>query len=252
LVEIILGKESSKETLARSMDYVQAIGKTPIVVHDSRGFYTSRVFGTYLSEGMALLAEGVSPALIDNAGRIAGMPVGPLALADEVSLELIHKVAKQTRADLGAAYVEPASAPVVQLMVEKLGRLGKKTGGGFYAYPGDARKHLWPGLGEHFPMRAEQPGVEEIVLRLILIQSVEAARCLAEKVLLRPIDADVGAILGWGYPPFRGGPIGWIQTLGIAKFVAECERLAGMHGPRFSPPQILRDMAKKGETFYPV
>lgn len=250
LVEIILGKESSPETLARSMDYVRAIGKTPIVVNDSRGFYTSRVFGTYLSEGMALLAEGVSPALIDNAGRIAGMPVGPLALADEVSLELIVKVGRQTQADLGSAYVEPASAPVARLMVEKLGRLGRKTGGGFYAYPADAKKHLWPDLGDHFPVRAEQPSLEEVVLRLILIQSVETVRCLEEKVLLRPIDADVGAILGWGYPSFRGGPIGWIQTFGLEKFVAECERLAGLHGPRFSPPQLLRDMAAKGENFY--
>jgi 3-hydroxyacyl-CoA dehydrogenase / enoyl-CoA hydratase / 3-hydroxybutyryl-CoA epimerase len=252
LVEIILGKESSRQTLARSMDFVRAIGKTPIVVHDSRGFYTSRVFGAYLSEGMALLAEGVSPALIDNAGRIAGMPVGPLALADEVSLELIHKVAMQTRADLGDAYVEPASAPVIALMVERLGRLGKKSGGGFYAYPRDAKKHLWSGLAEHFPVSLEQPSVEEVVERLIMVQSLEAVRCLSEGVLLRPIDADVGAILGWGYPPFRGGPIGWIQTMGITQFIAACDKLAARHGPRFSPPQHLIDMAARGERFYSV
>ncbi len=252
LVEIILGEQTAPETLARSMDFVRAIGKTPIVVHDSRGFYTSRVFGTYLSEGMTLLAEGVSPALIDNAGRIAGMPVGPLALADEVSLELIAKVARQSRADLGSAYVEAASTPVLRLMVERLDRLGKKTGRRFYDYPAAARKHLWPGLAEHFPVRPEQPDVAEIVERLILIQSLEAARCLAEGVLLRPMDGDVGAILGWGYPPFRGGPLAWIQTMGIDEFVAACERLVDRHGPRFAPPQSLRDMANKGEKFYPI
>ncbi|TRZ69091.1 MAG: 3-hydroxyacyl-CoA dehydrogenase [Rhodocyclaceae bacterium] len=250
LVEIIVGRQTSQKTLARAMDYVQAIAKTPIVVNDSRGFYTSRVFGTYVSEGMALLGEGVAPALIDKAGLIAGMPVGPLALTDEVSLELVYKVAKQTQADLGAAYVEPPSAPVVKLMVEQLGRLGRKVGKGFYDYPAEGGKRLWPGLAEHFPTRAEQPGVEEIVARLILIQSVETARCLAEKVLNRPLDADVGAILGWGYPPFRGGPIGWIHTLGIVPFVSACERLAAHCGPRFSPPPFLKEMAAKGESFY--
>ncbi len=250
LVEIIAGRQTSQTTLARSMDFVKAIGKTPIVVNDSRGFYTSRVFGTYIAEGMALLREGVAPALIDKAGLISGMLVGPLALTDEVSIELAYKVAQQTRADLGDAYVEPPSAPVVTLMVEQLGRLGKKVGKGFYDYPVDAKKRLWPGLAEHFPLSAEQPGVEHVVERLILIQSLEAARCLAEKVLMHPQDADVGAILGWGYPPFRGGPIGWIHTLGIANFVADCERLAALHGPRFAPPQFLKDMASRGEAFY--
>jgi len=250
LVEIIVGGQTSPATLARAMDYVKAIAKTPIVVNDSRGFYTSRVFGTYISEGMALLAEGVAPALIDKAGLIAGMPVGPLALTDEVSLELVYKVARQTRADLGAAYVEPPSAPLVKRMVEQLGRLGRKVGKGFYDYPVEGGKRLWPGLAEHFPPRAEQPGVEEIVERLILIQSVETARCLAEKVLNRPLDADVGAILGWGYPPFRGGPIGWIHTLGVAQFVAACQRLTAQCGPRFTPPPFLMEMAAKGESFY--
>ncbi|MCX7175005.1 MAG: 3-hydroxyacyl-CoA dehydrogenase family protein, partial [Proteobacteria bacterium] len=250
LVEIIVGRQTSPETLARSMDFVRVIAKTPIVVNDSRGFYTSRVFGTYISEGMALLREGVAPALIDKAGLIAGMPVGPLALTDEVSLELVYKVAKQTRADLGDAYPEPPSAPVVKLMIEQFGRMGRKVGKGFYDYPAEGGKRLWPGLAEHFPPRAEQPGVEEIVERLILIQSVESARCLAEKVLNRPQDADVGAILGWGYPPFRGGPIACIHTLGIVPFVTACERLAARCGPRFSPPAFLKEMAAKGESFY--
>jgi 3-hydroxyacyl-CoA dehydrogenase/enoyl-CoA hydratase/3-hydroxybutyryl-CoA epimerase len=250
LVEIIVGKATSDATLARSMDYVRAIGKTPIVVNDSRGFYTSRVFGTYVSEGMALLEEGVPPALIDRAGLMAGMPVGPLALADEVSIELVYKIAQQTRADLGGAYVERAADRVAAKMVADLGRLGRKSGAGFYDYPADAPKRLWPGLAEQFPVKAEQPTLEEIIERLILVQSVETARCLEEKVLRAPIDADVGAILGWGYPPFRGGPIGWLHTLGPAQAVAALERLAAKCGPRFAPPKILRDMAEKGERFY--
>ncbi|MBA3902696.1 MAG: 3-hydroxyacyl-CoA dehydrogenase [Rhodocyclaceae bacterium] len=252
LVEIIMGKKTSPETLARSMDFVKAIGKTPIVVNDSRGFYTSRVFGTYVSEGMALLQEGVLPSLIDNAGRIAGMPVGPLALADEVSIDLVHKIARQTKADLGDKYIERAADKVAALMVEKLGRLGKKCGHGFYEYPEDAKKHLWPGLAEHFPVKAQQPGLEEVIERLILIQSVETARCMEENVVLRPQDADVGAILGWGYPPFRGGPIGQIHTMGLRKFVAACDRLAEQHGERFRPSQWLNEKLARGEHFYPV
>jgi 3-hydroxyacyl-CoA dehydrogenase/enoyl-CoA hydratase/3-hydroxybutyryl-CoA epimerase len=255
LVEIIVGKATSDATLARSMDYVRAIGNTPIVVNDSRGFYTSRVFGTYVSEGMALLEEGVPPALIDKAGLMAGMPVGPLALADEVSIELVHKIAQQTRADLGAAYVERAADRVAAKMVVELGRLGRKSGAGFYDYPAEGAKRLWPGLAEHFKVGAGDtaiPTVEQIIERLILVQSVETARCLEEKVLRAPIDADVGAILGWGYPPFRGGPIGWLHTLGLADAVATLDRLAEQHGPRFAAPKILREMAARGERFYPA
>jgi 3-hydroxyacyl-CoA dehydrogenase/enoyl-CoA hydratase/3-hydroxybutyryl-CoA epimerase len=252
LVEIILGKQTAPATLARAMDFVRAIGKTPIVVNDARGFYTSRVFGTYLSEGMALLEEGVAPALIDNAGRLAGMPVGPLALADEVSLELVHRIARQTQADLGERYEPRAADRVAALMVERLGRLGKKSGHGFYEYPADAKKHLWAGLAEHFPLRAEQPGVEAVIERLILIQSLEAVRCLEEGVLGAPADADVGAILGWGYPPFRGGPIGQIQTMGVANFVAACDRLAEQCGERFRPTEGLRKMAAEGSQFFPI
>ncbi len=252
LVEIILGKLTSPATLARAMDFVRAIGKTPIVVNDARGFYTSRVFGTYLSEGMALLQEGVAPALIDNAGRLAGMPVGPLALADEVSIELVHKIASQTRKDLGDQYVPRAADQVAALMVDKLGRLGKKCGHGFYEYPADARKHLWSGLAEHFPVLAEQPSLETVIERLMLIQSLETVRCLEEGVLTSPADADVGAILGWGYPPFRGGPIGQIHTLGVANFVAACDRLAEQCGARFRPSESLRKKSAEGSQFFPI
>ncbi len=252
LVEIIMGRQTSQQTLARAMDFVRAIGKTPIVVNDARGFYTSRVFGTYLSEGMALLQEGVLPSLIDNAGRLAGMPVGPLALADEVSIELVHKIAQQTRADLGDKYVPRAADRVAALMVDMLGRLGRKCGHGFYEYPAEANKRLWPGLAEHFPPRAEQPAVGEVIERLMLIQSLETVRCLEEGVLTSPQDAEVGALLGWGYPPFRGGPIGQIHTMGLAHFVAACDRLAKQCGERFRPTAGLLKKSAEGAQFFSI
>ncbi|MGA8055891.1 MAG: 3-hydroxyacyl-CoA dehydrogenase NAD-binding domain-containing protein [Burkholderiales bacterium] len=250
LVEIIRGDLTSDTTLARAMDFVKALGKTPVVVHDGRGFYTSRVLRAYLSEAAALLEEGVAPDLIENASLIAGMPIGPLALIDDVSLELMIKFAKQDKADLGSAYRESAIDRVAALMVEQLGRPGRKAGKGFYDYPADGKKHLWPGLAAHFPLKAEQPTVEAVVERLILIQSVETARCMEEGVVTRPQDADVGAVLGWGYPSLRGGPIGWIHTMGVPEFVAACDRLAEDVGPRFGPPELLRAMMKKGEAFY--
>ncbi len=250
LVEIIMGKGTSDETLARAIDYVKAIRKTPIVVNDSRGFYTSRVFGTYVREGLALLADGVAPALIENAGKMAGMPVGPLAMADEVSIDLMYKIGKQTREDLGDDYVEVPGDGLVQTFVEDLGRVGKKAGKGFYDYPEKGSKRLWPGLAEHCPPSAEQPDVEEVKKRLMYIQSVETARCMEEGVITEKRDADVGSIMGWGFPPFRGGVLSLVDTIGIVDFVADCDRLAQAHGPRFSPPKLLRDMAAKGEGFY--
>ena len=251
LVENIRGRRTSDACLARAMDYIKQIRKTPITVNDSRGFYTSRVFGTYVAEGLTLLVEGVSPALIDNAGRMAGMPVGPLALADEVSIDLMAKVRRQTKADLGAAYEGNAkSDALIDLMVERLGRPGKKAGKGFYDYPANAKKRLWPGLAEHFPPAAEQPDVEEVKRRLLYVQSVETARCMEENVVTDPRDADVGAILGWGFPPFLGGTVSQIHSIGIDRFVAECDRLAQRYGKRFAPPKLLRDMAAAGRAFY--
>ena len=250
LVEIIVGEQTSDATLARAMDLVKKIRKTPVVVNDSRGFYTSRVFATYVQEGIALLAQGVHPALIDNAGRMAGMPVGPLALADEVSIELMVKIAKQTRADLGEAYRENPAERVSTKMVEELGRLGKKARAGFYEYPEEGQKHLWSGLAEHFPTSDEQPDVSLVQRRLLHIQAVEAARCLEEDVVTTPADADVGSILGWGFCPHHGGVLSYIQTVGVREFVQQCDELAKSAGQRFSPPQLLRDMAEKGEQFY--
>ena len=221
------------------------IGKTPVVVNDSRGFFTSRVFTTYFEEGMALLAEGVAPALIENAGRQAGMPLGPLAVADEVALDLLHKVITQTRADLGSAYTAPASAPVIELFVEKLGRVGKKAGKGFYDYA-DGQRRLWPGLAEQFPVAATQPDVAAVKQRLLHIQALEAMRCLDQGVVGSTTDADVASLLGWGFPPWTGGVLSYVDTVGLDRFVAECESLAAHAGDRFAPPDSLGKLAGSG------
>ncbi len=250
LVEVIVGRDTSEATLARALDYVKTIGMTPIVVNDSRGFYTSRVFSTYVLEGLAMLAEGVAPALIENAGLLAGMPVGPLALTDEVSSELIHKITRQTRADLGDAYVARPGEDVAARMVE-LGRLGRKAGLGYYDYPASGgKKALWPGLAQEFPLAAEQPDVAALIERLVTVQAGETARCLEERVLTTARDADVGAILGWGFPAFRGGPASYIHGVGVDAFVATCDRLAARHGARFAAPALLREMAAQGRSFY--
>jgi 3-hydroxyacyl-CoA dehydrogenase/enoyl-CoA hydratase/3-hydroxybutyryl-CoA epimerase len=250
LVEVIRGEQTSDTTLARALDFVRALGKTPVVVHDGRGFYTSRVLRAYLAEAASLVEEGVDLALIEKAALGAGMPIGPLALMDDVSLELMAKFARQDKDDLGEAYQESAVDRVATLMVEKLGRLGKKVRKGFYDYPADGEKRPWPGLAEHFRPKQDQPTIEAAAERLILIQSVETARCIEEGVVLRPQDADVGAVLGWGYPSHHGGPIGWIHTIGIDGFVAACDRLAEDAGPRFAPPAMLRRMAAEGRSFY--
>jgi 3-hydroxyacyl-CoA dehydrogenase / enoyl-CoA hydratase / 3-hydroxybutyryl-CoA epimerase len=250
LVEIIMGEKTGDVALARAMDFVKRIRKTPVVVNDSRGFYTSRVFATYVAEGLALLAEGVKPALIENAGRIAGMPVGPLALADEVSLTLMHHVGTQTQKDLGDKYQASPADPVVQKFVNELDRPGKKAGRGFYDYPEDGEKRLWPGLAEAFPVVDQQPDVDDVKKRLMYVQSVETARCIEENVVTSPEDADVGSILGWGFAPFHGGVCSMVDSIGIEDFVSECDRLAQAHGERFTPNKLLRDMAAEGRGFY--
>ncbi|KQW90155.1 3-hydroxyacyl-CoA dehydrogenase [Massilia sp. Root418] len=249
LVEVIVGKQTGQATLARALDLVQALGMTPIVVNDARGFYTSRVFSTYVLEGLAMLAEGVAPALIENAGLQAGMPVGPLALTDEVSSELIDKIDRQTRLDLGPAYGDRPGHAVAARMVQ-LGRLGKKAGQGFYDYPEGGGKRLWPGLAGQFPRAAAQPGAAQLAERLIAVQAVETVRCMEEGVLAAARDADVGAVLGWGFPAFRGGPLSEVDREGAAAFLARCERLAAVHGERFAPPALLRAMAASGKKFY--
>jgi len=250
LVEVILGQETDEETLARSLDYVQQIRKTPIVVNDSRGFYTSRVFSTFTAEGITMLAEGVRPALIENAAKMAGMPVGPLAVTDEVTLELAYKIGKETAANLGRDYPADLAQEVVQKMVEQLERKGKRFGQGFYDYPKDAKKRLWSGLAEHFPPAAEQPDVAELRRRFLTIQALETARCLEEGVLTHAEDADIGSILGWGFPAWTGGTLSYVDTVGIREFVAECDRLRATCGERFAVSDGLRDRGERGANFY--
>jgi len=250
LVEIILGRRTSEDTLARALDYVGQLRKTPIVVNDSRGFYTSRCFGTFVYEGMAMLAEGVNPALIENAAKMAGMPVGPLAVADEVTIDLQWKVLRQTERDLGRKFVKPVAYDVVRKFVEELNRPGRRFGGGFYDYPPDAKKHLWPGLSTVFPRAVQQPSVDEVMKRLLYIQALETTRCMEEGVVTTAAEADLGSILGWGFPAWTGGTLSYIDTIGVSEFVAECGRLAKRYGKRFKPSRALRERAGRNEPFH--
>jgi 3-hydroxyacyl-CoA dehydrogenase / enoyl-CoA hydratase / 3-hydroxybutyryl-CoA epimerase len=250
LVEIIRGERAGEETLAWSMDFVRQIGKTPIVVNDSRGFYTSRVFGTYTREAVLMLAEGVRPALIENGGKAAGMPMAPLALCDEVAISLIHHVAVQTAKDLGDKYQATAADRLIAEMVERQNRPGRRAGKGFYDYPADGPKRLWPRLSQLAPEAATQPSLDEVKTRYLAIQALEAARCLEEKVVTDPADGDVGALLGWGFAPWTGGPLSYIDMLGTGPFVELCDRLAQRHGARFLPNAMLRDLARGGACIY--
>ena len=250
LVEIILGEKTNDEAIARSLDYIQQIRKTPIVVNDSRGFYTSRVFSTFTAEGISMLAEGVNPALIENAAKMAGMPVGPLAVTDEVTLELAYKIGKETAAQLGRPFPGDLSQEVIQKMVEELDRKGKRYGKGFYEYPEGGKKHLWSGLAGHFPVRDDQPGVDELKKRFFAIQALETARCFEEGVLTHAEDGDIGSIFGWGFPPYTGGTLSYIDTLGIREFVAECDRMAAAYGERFNVSPWLRERADQNKSFY--
>jgi len=252
LVEIILGKETGNKALAAALDYVRAIRKTPIVVNDSRGFYTSRVVGTYIREGHLMLAEGVPAAMIENVGRMAGMPVGPLSLNDEVAVDLAWKILKATEADLGPKAIDPRQKALLEEMVEKRGRFGRKNGKGFYDYPPNAPKKLWPGLAElqKKKLDPEKIDVEELKLRLLGMQALETARCFEEKVLTDVREADVGSILGFGFAPFSGGTLSWIDRVGTKKFVEHCRKLEKKYGARFAPCKLLVEMAGKGESFY--
>ena len=253
LVEIILGKQTGDKALAAALDYVRAIRKTPIVVNDSRGFYTSRVVGTYIREGHLMLTEGVPAAMIENVGRMAGMPVGPLALNDEVAVDLAWKILKATEADLGTKAIDPRQKKLLEAMVEKRGRYGRKNGKGFYDYPAAGPKKLWPDIVELQPKKLLEPekiDIAELKLRLLGIQALETARCFEEKVLTDVREADVGSILGFGFAPFSGGTLSWIDMMGTKRFVALCRKLEKKYGSRFAPNKLLVDLAEHNETFY--
>jgi 3-hydroxyacyl-CoA dehydrogenase/enoyl-CoA hydratase/3-hydroxybutyryl-CoA epimerase len=250
LVEIIMGEKTADPALAVALDYVRAIRKTPIVVNDSRGFYTSRVVGTYIREGHLMLTEGVPAAMIENVGKQSGMPVGPLALNDEVAVDLAWKILKATEADGGAA--DPKQKTLLDEMVEKRGRYGRKNGKGFYDYPATGPKRLWPGLAELQPTKLDPDTIDvtELKHRLLAIQALETARCFEENVLTDVREADVGSILGFGYAPYSGGTLSYIDMMGTKKFVALCEKLSAKYGERFKPNKQLVEMAAKGESFY--
>lgn len=252
LVELIMGKQTSPETLAKALDFIAQIRKTPIVVNDSRGFYTSRVFQTLVFEGVAMLEEGAEPARIENAAKAAGFPVGPLALLDEVTMDLCVKIVEQAIEQKDPNYVIRGGLPVMQRMIE-LGRGSRKAGAGFYEYPSDGTpKHLWNGLRNEFPPAANQPAQDELKTRFLYVQAIETARCLEQGVLETAEDGDLGAVYGWGFPAWTGGTLSYIDTIGVAEFVREADRLAQAYGPRFAPSAWLRDRAAKGEGFYPT
>jgi 3-hydroxyacyl-CoA dehydrogenase/enoyl-CoA hydratase/3-hydroxybutyryl-CoA epimerase len=254
LVEIIVGAETSDETLARGFDYVLQIGKTPIVVNDKRGFYTSRVFATYVMEGLAMVAEGVHPRSVEVAGMKAGMPMPPLALQDEVSLSLSLHISAQTRKDLAAEGIDYPAHPgeaVLQEVCGVRGRVGKKSGQGLYDYQGKD-KTLWPGLLEIYPPKAEQPSQQDIIDRLMFIQANEAARCFEEKVVRSVSDTNIGSIFGWGFAPHQGGALQFINAMGAEAFVARSRELAQRHGARFEPAAIVVKMAQEGGRFEDV
>jgi 3-hydroxyacyl-CoA dehydrogenase/enoyl-CoA hydratase/3-hydroxybutyryl-CoA epimerase len=250
LVEIIRGRQTDDETVARAYDYVQAIGKIPIVVNDSRGFFTSRVFGTFVMEGAAMLGEGIPAPVVEQAGLQAGMPVGPLAVLDETALSLSVHVLDQTRADYraeGGTYIASPGELLVERMVKEFDRNGRAAGGGFYDYPGEkgAKKVLWPKLKELF----ERPGaawdMQELKDRILYRQAVETARCLSEGVLTTVHDANVGSIFGIGFPAWTGGALQFIYGTGIDAFFHRAEVLASKHGPGFVLAPAVKDAVRQ-------
>jgi 3-hydroxyacyl-CoA dehydrogenase / enoyl-CoA hydratase / 3-hydroxybutyryl-CoA epimerase len=251
LVEIILGEKTGDKALATALDYVRAIRKTPIVVNDSRGFFANRCVLNYILEGHLMLDEGVPPAMIENAGRMAGMPVGPLSLNDEVALDLGWKILNATKNDLGPESVSPVQERILKFMVVDQERFGRKNGKGFYDYEGRT-KRLWPGLDQLQATKLDPDtlDVEELKQRLLCTQALEAAKTVEDGVIVDPREADVGSILGFGFAPFTGGALSYIDGMGAKRFVALLEKLAAKHGSRFEPNALLREMAAKGETFY--
>ncbi len=252
LVEIIMGKQTGDAALAMAIDYVRAIRKTPIVVNDARGFFANRCVLGYIAEGYEMLLEGVPPAMIEAAGKQAGMPVGPLSLNDEIALDLGLKIMKATEVQLGPKSIDQRQKALLIEMVEKRGRIGRKARKGFYDYPEAGPKRLWPDLHTLQPkhLKPDQVDMQTLKNRLLAIQALEAARTVEEGVITDPREADVGSILGFGFAPFTGGTLSYIEGMGHARFVEMCSKLAKAYGPRFRPNRQLVAMAKAGGSYY--
>ncbi|NTJ41308.1 3-hydroxyacyl-CoA dehydrogenase [Agrobacterium larrymoorei] len=252
LTEVILGKETGDKALALALDYVAKIKKTPIVVNDTRGFFVNRCVLRYMAESYEMLIEGVPAAMIENAAKFAGMPVGPLALNDEVAIDLSYKILKATAADLGDKAVDPRHMELVKKLVEDEGRFGRKNAKGFYDYPAKpAKKSLWPGLKDLYAQKKpEDVDMDVLKQRFLVTIALEAARTVEEGIVTDPREADVGSILGFGFAPYTGGALSYIDGMGVANFVALAEQLSNNYGARFAPTPLLKDLAAKGETFY--
>ncbi|MET3593307.1 3-hydroxyacyl-CoA dehydrogenase/enoyl-CoA hydratase/3-hydroxybutyryl-CoA epimerase [Mesorhizobium shonense] len=252
LVEIILGKKTGDKALATAIDFVRAIKKTPIIVNDTRGFYVNRCVLRYMSEAYKMLIEGVPAAMIENAAKAAGMPVGPLALTDETAIDLAQKIMKQTIKDLGEKAVDPKQMALINTMVDTHGRFGRKNGKGFYDYPAKpAKKKLWPGLKDLYPqLKHDKVDYEELKERLLVTIALEAVRVMEEGIVTDPREADVGSILAFGFAPFTGGALSYIDGIGAKRFVKIAKGLQKKYGTEFKAPKLLLDMAEKGETFY--
>ena len=252
LVEIIKGKKTNTKTLDQAVEFVTLINKVPIIVNDSSGFYTTRVFERYTREGMALLAEGNSAEVIELAAKKAGFPVGPLAVIDEISIELVEHIRSEMSHDLQAEGKELTLGPwdeVINFMMKKVNRTGRSGGGGFYEYPKKGKKFLWPELQKHFPLSEKQLPVEEIIDRFYFSQVIESIRCYEENVITSVKDANVGSILGWGFPSEKGGTLQFVNDYGLINFKNRSNELADKYGDRFNPPKILENMIEKSETF---
>lgn len=253
LVEIIKGEETTNETIAKAIDYVLKIKKTPIIVNDERGFYTSRCFSTYITEGVELLAEGYSPILIENIGKMTGMPVAPLAMSDEVALDLAYKIQSQAKKDLGDKYIETKATKIIEEMVVKYERFGRKNKKGFYDYFDDGTKEIWADIHKVAPCGINEISPNEVGIikkRLLYRQAIEAVRCFEERVIQNPIEADIGSIFGWGFAPYTGGVISMIDNIGSQVFCEELTELAEKYGSRFTPNNLLLEMAKTNQKFY--
>lgn len=250
LVEIIKGEKTGPVAVAKALDFVRQIRKTPIVVNDARFFYANRCIIPYINEGIRMLAEGVSPTLIENAAKLVGMPLGPLQLVDETSIDLGVKIAKATKAAMGDAYPDEAVDEVIFWMADQ-GRLGRKNKAGFYTYDeAGKRGGFWEGLAPKYPEAAEQPDLHEVQHRLLMAQVLEAVRAFEQGVLEDIREGDVGAILGWGFAPWSGGPFSWLDILGAPRAAEICDDLTARFGARFETPALLRDLAATGESFY--